>query len=50
MSDDEFEYQSPVLGAAIAMHEMFTTLMQAGFTEKQALYIITEIFKNSTQQ
>lgn len=31
--------------AAITMHEMFETLMRAGFTEHQALIIISEMIR-----
>lgn len=45
---DEFKNDdvSPALHAAIALHEMFTTLVAAGFSEKQALYIVSEAVKN----
>ncbi len=33
---------SPLLQAACAMFEMFTTLMEAGFSERQALVICSE--------
>lgn len=46
MSEFEDGDISPTLHAAIALHEMFTTLMQAGFTEKQALHIVSEAVKN----
>ena len=29
-------------GAAVAMHEMFQSLVRAGFTEQQALYIVAQ--------
>ena len=28
--------------AAVAMHEMFQTFLQAGFTEQQALYLVAQ--------
>lgn len=38
----------PLLDAAITMHEMFTTLIEAGFTEQQALYMVAQMLR--TQQ
>lgn len=46
MSDNE-GFMSPALNAAIAMHEMFETMIQAGFSEKQALYIIAEMVRTA---
>jgi hypothetical protein len=43
--DDE-DYVSPALAAAMAMHEMFTTFVKAGFTEAQALTMVVELLKN----
>jgi hypothetical protein len=39
------EFNSPILDAAIALHEMFLTFMKAGFTETQALKLVVEFFK-----
>ena len=40
MTDDP---RTPMLDAAITMHEMFLTLVKAGFTERQALTIISDV-------
>jgi hypothetical protein len=43
---DEFESQvngldgSPMLIAGVAMHESFRSMVEAGFTEQQALYLM----------
>lgn len=44
---DENEFASPAHVAALALHEMFTTLVEAGFDEKQALFLVAEMLKNS---
>lgn len=37
-----FDYEPASLKeAAVALHELYTSLREAGFTEPQALYIIT---------
>lgn len=36
---------STMTGAAIAMHEWFTSLINAGFTEQQALKLIAATMK-----
>lgn len=43
---EEQDFTSPLLGACLAMYEMFTTLMEAGFTEDQALKIVTNGLKS----
>ncbi len=40
MGDSSF---SPLAQLATALHEMFVSLMQAGFTENQALYITSKM-------
>lgn len=44
------EFNSPVLEAAMALHEMFLIFVQAGFTEFQALYLVSETLKNSGKE
>lgn len=34
-----------LLQAAVSMHEMFITLMESGFTEMQALYLVGQILR-----
>lgn len=34
------EDQSPLLGDAIGLHVMFTNLIEAGFTERQACWLL----------
>ena len=43
------EPNSALLDAAIAMHEMYLTLVQAGFTEHQALYVVAVFLKPETK-
>ena len=50
MENEERDFVSPVLEAAIAMHELFTTLIAAGFKESQALVITVEMLKNSGKE
>lgn len=40
-------FDTPFLEAAMALHEMFITLLDAGFTEIQALYITSDMLRNS---
>lgn len=40
MGEDAF---SPMVQLATALHEMFVSLMNAGFTENQALYITSKM-------
>lgn len=47
MGDD---FISPILNAAIALHEMFTTFMEAGFTESQALALVADVLKSSGKE
>jgi hypothetical protein len=44
------EFNSPALEAAIALHEMFKTFIQAGFTEAQALKLVVEFLKSSGKE
>lgn len=48
--DNENEFVPPVLEAAIALHEMFITFRQAGFTEYQAIIMVVELLKNSSTE
>ena len=36
---------TPLMDAAIAIHEMFTTYQAAGFSRKEALYLVAEQIK-----
>lgn len=36
---------SVLIEAAISMHEMFISLTTAGFTESQALYIVSQVLR-----
>lgn len=47
MGDD---FNSPILDAAIAMHEMFLTFVKAGFTENQALFLVADVLRNSGKE
>lgn len=44
MGDD---FNSPILDAAIALHEMFLTLVKAGFNEDQALFLVADVLRNT---
>jgi hypothetical protein len=44
------EFNSPILEAAMALHEMFKTFMEAGFTESQALTLVSDVLKNSGKE
>lgn len=44
MSEPE-NFNPPLLDAAIALHEMYLTLIMAGFSETQALYIVAQTFR-----
>lgn len=37
--------KSPLLDACISMHELFATLVEAGFTENQALYVVAQCLR-----
>lgn len=41
---------SELLHSALAMHEMFLTLKEAGFTEYQALVMIAQMIKGGTDK
>lgn len=49
MGRDEKDPLSPMVQGMTAMHEMFLSLTEAGFTERQALTIITDIVAKSTR-
>lgn len=48
--DETNGFMSPILNAAVALHEMFTTFMQAGFTENQALILVADVLRNSGKE
>ena len=44
MSDDfSFEQQSPLKAAAVSMHELYTTLKEAGFSRRDSLELVAKI-------
>lgn len=45
---DKEEFKSPLLDAAITMHEMFSVYVQAGFTEDQALKLVMHMLNNNS--
>lgn len=48
MSEDNDDIQDPVtsvLASAIAMHELYLTLQQAGFTSWEALFIVAQALR-----
>lgn len=40
MNENHFGGMTELMQAAVQLHELFTSLMIAGFTEQQALYLI----------
>lgn len=44
------DFNSPILDAAIALHEMFSTFVKAGFTESQALVLVADVLRNSGKE
>lgn len=42
------ESRSPLNEAAIALNEMFVTMMESGFTEEQALRLIAFLIEDMT--
>jgi hypothetical protein len=41
---------SELLSAAIAVHEMYTTFQAAGFTKKEALYLVGQSLQSMTRR
>lgn len=41
--DNEEEYSSPMMAAAVGMHEMYMTLKAAGFSRRDALELIAKM-------
>ena len=39
---------SPLLNAAVQMHEMVMQLVEAGFTRSEAIQIMLEMFRNAS--
>ena len=50
MSTDPTAPLSPMAEAVIQMHELFTSLTEGGFTERQACMIIGEMLRNGDKQ
>jgi hypothetical protein len=52
MDDEELEklkkemeqYGSPLRGAVVQLHEIYSELQRAGFTKKEALHLISKLF------
>lgn len=51
MSDDNNtpEPLSALMEAAVSMHEMFLSLLAGGFTEAQALYLVSQVLRPQAQ-
>lgn len=48
MSDDNKGPDNPfgpLLDAAISMHQMYVNFVEAGFTEQQALYLVSQTLR-----
>lgn len=41
--DDDDEYSSPMMAAAVGMHELYVTLKTAGFSRRDALELIAKM-------
>lgn len=39
-------YESPMKAAMLQLHEMYTELKAAGFTRREAMYMISRLFNN----
>lgn len=50
MSEDDFEYSSPMQEAAVAMHEMYETLKRAGFSRREALDLVGKMLTSSISE
>lgn len=51
MNEEEFSKElelSPLTSAAVQLHELFRSLVQAGFTRKEALYMVTRVLVSNT--
>lgn len=46
--DNKQSGMSALFEAAISLHEMFITLLSAGFTEYQALVIVSQVMRPQT--
>jgi endonuclease III-like uncharacterized protein len=49
MSKNE-EYSSPMKQAAISMHELYTTLKDAGFSRKDAIELLAKIMAGTINE
>lgn len=43
MSDFEFDEESPLLAAAVSMHELYLTLKEAGFSRRDAIDLVSKV-------
>jgi hypothetical protein len=43
MSNFNFDEQSPLKAAAVSMHELYTTLKEAGFSRRDSIELIAKI-------
>ena len=39
-------YESPMKAAMVQLHEMYTELQAAGFTRREAMFLISKIFNS----
>jgi hypothetical protein len=47
MSDFDFEESSPLKAASVAMHELYSTLKDAGFSRRDSLELVAKILTGS---
>lgn len=45
--DENSDYSSPMMAAAVGMHELYVTLKEAGFSRRDALDLIAKILNSS---
>ena len=47
MKDNLDQYESPLHGATVQLHEIYIELRSSGFTRKEALYLVSQLLVNS---
>jgi hypothetical protein len=47
VKDNLDQYESPLHGATVQLHEIYMELRRSGFTRKEALYLVSQLLVNS---